>query len=437
MRRHNKKGNDFYKVARTIPKYVSIDAVLVKVAQNYLRKIAQSSDGGDSNPSIPSSTSSTGGTTASLPKDTSAGPNTQDAQPSSVTGPSAPNRPEEVPSAVRNVPVTGTSSDGQSAGKLSGSGDQGAASPPTSASSASGGAVLTQPGVTETGGKDVVEAPSKKEPPNYLKNLALLIGVPLTIASLAGGAIRGFNMSNLIGLGLGAAATVYGFGFLDSILHPKVMLYEEIESLKRKEIFNFFSNPKNSELMVSSIYNRSDIRLKDLPPDYSTGSTPPEEFRTLYRAASGYVMDIYHRIPKESRPNLYYIFGYSTTGAPPQIDMLNSLERGSDLERHATIILLADLLKRAEKRAGNIQDAVDLLQRLVAETPYYWWPRSTRAYLADPIVFENVLGQVVIEEELPEEIRKYIDSLREKPLSQYFSEAAKNLLDDEQKAQPQ
>jgi hypothetical protein len=455
MRRHNKKGNGFYKIAETIPKYVSIDAALVEVVQDYLRKIAALSANGASGSNIPSSTE---GTPASPPTGTSAEPKTQTAPPPTAAEPSTLYKSEEAQSARGETPATGTLPSGQPVGQPPGSVSQGTTSQPAGVSPAPGGAVPAQSGTTGTEGKtdatlgtekktdvtsgtegktDVAEAPSRKEPPNYLKNLALLIGVPLTIASLAGGAIRGFNMSNLIGLGLGTVATIYGFGFLDSILHPKVMLYEEIESLKRKEIFNFFSNPKNSELMVSSIYNRSDIRLKDLPPDYSTGSTPPEEFRTLYRAASGYVMDIYHRIPKESRPNLYYIFGYSTTGAPPQIDMLNSLERGSDLERHATIILLADLLKRAEKRAGNIQDAVDLLQRLVAETPYYWWPRSTRAYLADPIVFENVLGQVVIEEDLPEEIRKYINSLREKPLSQYFSEAAKNLLDGEQKAQPQ
>jgi len=438
MRRHNKKGNGFYKIAKTIPKYVSIDAVLVKVAQDYLRKIAQASGGGDSNPSIPSSTGSTGGTTASLPTGTGVEPETQTAPPPTATEPSAPHKSEGAPSASGEASATGTLPSGQSVEQPSGSVDQGTTPQPAGVSPAPGGAVSAQSGATGTEGKtNVVEAPAKKEPPNYLKNLALLVGIPLTIASLAGGAIRGFNMSNLIGLGLGAVATVYGFGFLDSILHPKGMLYEEIESLKRKEIVNFFSNPKDSARMVGYIYSRRDITLKDLPPDYSTGSTPPKEFRTLYRAASDYVMDVYLRIPKESRPNLYYIFGYSTTGAPPQIDMLNSLEKGSDLERHATIILLADLLKRAEKHSGNIQDAVGLLQKLVAGTPYYWLPRSTRAYLADPIVFENVLGQVLIKEELPEEIQKYINSLREKPLSQYFSEAAKNLLDDEQKAQPQ
>jgi len=448
MRRHNKKGNGFYKIAKATPKYVSIDAVLVKVAQDYLRKIAEAPANGTLDPDISNSADPTEETTAPPSTGTSAEPKTQTASQPTATESPAPRKPEEAPQASEGALATEPSSGGKSVGKPLESVAQETKPQPANVSPAPGDTASSQPGAIGTektevtsGPKektDVVEAPARKEPPNYLKNLALLIGIPLTIASLAGGAIRGFGMSNLIGLGLGAAATMYGVGFLDSVLHPKAMLHEEIENLKRNESFNYLRNPRNSASMVGRIYNRRDIKLKDLPLDHSIGSDPPEEFKTLYRSASDYLMRVYLTMPTESRPFLYYIFGYSTAGAPPQTDMLNSLDKGSDLERHATIILLADLLKRVENHSGSINAAVDLLGRLLAETPYYWNPwRSTRPFLADPRTFVNALGQVVIKADLPEGIRTHMMSLGEKPLSQCLSEAAKNLMGDDQEAQPQ
>jgi hypothetical protein len=471
MRRHNKKGNDFYKVARTIPKYVSIDAVLVKVAQNYLRKIAEVRAEGTPDPNISNPTGSTKGTTDSLPKGTSAGPNAQNAQPSSAAQQAAVHKPENAPSESGGAPATGTVQSGPSVEKPPGSVGQGTTSQPAGESPTSGGAVSVQSGTigtetktkvtSETVGKtdvtsgtektDVVEAPSRKKKPNYLKNLALLVGIPLTIASLAGGAIRGFNMSSLIGLGLGAVATVYGFGFLDSILHPKAMLYEEFEKLKQREAGQFLSDPQRAIKTVEQVYG-VDRTLFGIPKDFSPETKIPDEFKDLYRAAHSYIIDVYNKIPAESQFGLYKIFGYTTIGASPQDDILNSLDKGRDLDRHATLIVLANILKRVERHSERgIEAAADVLKKMVKETPYWYgssWGLSgwdwgllewvgiekERPYIADPRALMQALKDpnVVVPDK-----ENVINSLNGDVFSKHLVEAALNFSsqDTEEKAQ--
>ena len=421
MRRHNKKGNGFYKIAETIPKYVSIEAVLVKVAQDYLRKIAQSSDIGARNPS-----------TQNAPHPTAAGPSaSQSGGASSGSG---------------RASATGTLPSEPSAGQPPVSVNQEATSQSAGLSPVPGAAVSSQPGATKTREKtDVVGAPSRKEPPNYLKNLALLAGVPLTVASLASGAIRGFGMSNLIGLGLGAVATAYGFGFLDSILHPKVMLYEEFEKLERREAGQFLSDPQRAIDTVNEIYG-ANRTLLGIPRDFSPGKTPPNEFRKLYEAAHDYIMKLYHEERLDSKFGLYKIFGYENIGAPPQDDILNSLDKGRDLDRHATLIVLANILKRIERHPeGGRKEAAKALQRLVEKAAYWYWSpwtftggslgiRVKRPYIADPRTLKAVLQDPKVVFPGKEDV---IKSLTSDVFSKHLVEAALNFgfEDTEEKAQ--
>ena len=447
MRRHNKKGNGFYKIAKATPKYVSIDAVLVKVAQDYLRKIAEASDAGASGPSIPNSTGSTEGTTTSLPTGTDAGPKTQTEPQTIIPGPSAPQSGGE-PSGSGESPAAATLPSGQLGEQPLGNVAQGTAPQSADVSPAPGDTASSQPGAIGTektevtsGPKektDVVEAPARKEPPNYLKNLALLIGIPLTIASLAGGAIRGFGMSNLIGLGLGAAATMYGVGFLDSVLHPKAMLHEEIENLKRREAGKYLSDTQRAMSTATKVYgyNRT---LLGIPRDYYS-TEPPEAFKTIYDAAHQYIMGLQDQI-SELRSSSHKIFGYEHTGVAPDQDMLNSLEEGKDLERHATIIVLANLLKRIENDSNGGRDkAADVLKRLMEKTQWWyvgWWNPfgRTRPYLADPRTL-MILLEETRDLDFPGK-RDAIYSIKTKRLSQHLVEAAQNFGsgDTEEKAQ--
>jgi hypothetical protein len=396
MRRHNKKGNGFYKIAKATPKYVSIDAVLVKVARDYLRKIAEAPADGSSNPG------STGVTPASPLTSADAGPSTQKA-PSPTAAELPTPQSEGTSSGSGGSLSTGPSPSGQPAVQSPGSGGQGAASQSTSASSASGAAVSAQSEATGTE-KKTVESPSTKRSPNYLKNLALLVGIPLTIASLAGGVIRGFNMSSLIGLGLGAVATVYGVGFLDYL---KDKFYKDIEKLERGEINTFFNQPGQAPAVVQQIYSQ-DVPLLTIPPDYSTeAERVPREFKTLYGLAHEYIMGLYekmHQMDSERgiKPKhlLHKIFGYEYRGAEPYEDMINSLNKGRDLERHATIIVLANMLKHIERTEGR-ERAIDVFKNLLERMPYWYfsswgatgWDQSflnwigfakERPYLADP-----------------------------------------------------
>jgi hypothetical protein len=409
MRRHNKKGNGFYKIAKTTPKYVSIDAVLVKVARDYLRKIAEA----------PASVAST--------------PNTQNAPPL-ATESSVPQSGGTSSGSEESL-AAGTLPSGQQVGQLPGSVGQETTSQLAGESLAPGDAGPVQSGATGVEKKtDVMGAPSKKEPPNYLKNLALLIGVPLTIASLAGGAIRGFGMSSLIGLGLGAVATVYGFGFLDSTLHPKNVLPAEIEHLKRREAVKYFQQPENAEWTVKTVFGARPL-LSNLPRDYSTGSAPPDEFKRLYELSQDYIMELYSKsgLPPDSLPK---IFGYSSIGAPPDTDMMNSLNKGRDLERHATIIALANVLKKVEKHEnGNVDKAVILLRDLVHKVPYWYTFVTSRRYLADPITFAYALDQVSRDLYVNYGIRAHL--IKKKPLVEHFMEVASYFDSDNQKAQPQ
>jgi len=414
MRRHNKKGNGFYKIAETIPKYVSIDATLVKVAQNYLRKIAEAHAEGTPDPNISKPTGSAEGTTDSLPKSTSAGTNAQNAQPPTATETSALHKPNGALSTSGGVTETGSLSSGQQVGQLPGSVSQGTTSQPAGESPALGDAGPAQSGATEAEkNTSVVESPSTKRSPNYLKNLALLVGIPLTIASLASGAIRGFGMSSIIGLGLGAVATVYGFGFLD---HLKDKFYKDIEKLERGEINRFFNEPGRASEVVRRIYHQ-DVSLLALPPDYSTkAERVPDEFKKLYGLAHNYIMDLYKAMHEKDiargvKPKhlLHKIFGYEYRGAPPQEDILNSLNKGRDLERHATIIVLANMLKHLE-RVESRERAIYVFKNLLERTPY--WYRSSwgatgydetplnrigftekRPYLADPWTLLRLLEE--------------------------------------------
>jgi hypothetical protein len=446
MRRHNKKGNGFYKIAKTTPKYISIDAAIVKVAQNYLRKMAEAPADGAPNPDISNPTGSAEETTAPLPTDTSAKPEIQTAPQLTVTESPTPREPEEASQASEGTPTTEPSSGGQSVGKPSEGVAQETKPQSADVSSAPGDAASSQPGAVKTEKTevtsgtekktDVVEAPAKEQPPNYLKNLALLIGVPLTIASLAGGAIRGFNMSNLIGLGLGAVATVYGFGFLDSILHPKAMLHEEIEDLKRREAVTRLKNRRSAEWTIETIFG-SRQTLSDLPRDY-VAETVPDEFKEIYDLSQGYIMRLYQRVrPKDDL--LPYIFGFASRGASPDMDMKNSLNRKRDLERHATIIVLANLLKQVEESSPEEGEdkAANLLIELVRETPpwfsYYFPLARHRPSLADPITFAEILDRKSAD--LHRNYGIDVSSIKGKLLAQHLSEVASRLDPARQKTQ--
>jgi hypothetical protein len=444
MRRHNKKGNGFYKIAKATPKYVSIDAILVKVAQNYLRKIAESPDGGASDPSIPNPTNSTEGTPASPPTGTDAEPKTQTAPPPTAAESSTLYKSEGAQSARGETPATGTSPSGQPVGQPPGSVSQGTTSQPAGVSPAPGGTVSAQSGTTGTDGKtDVVEAPSGKEPPNYLKNLALLVGIPLTIASLASGAIRGFGMSSIIGLGLGAVATVYGFGFLD---HLKDKFSKDIEKLERGEINTFFHQPGRASEVVHRIYNQ-DVPLLALPLDYSTkAENVPREFKKLYGLAHEYIMGLYEDMHRtdlrrgESKPKrlLHKIFGYEYRGAKPDEDMINSLNRGRDLERHATIIVLATMLKHIERDEGRGK-AIEALRDLLERTPYWysgWAGLEERPYLANPWTLKKLLEQSQVVP--PFRVEGTLEAIRKNNLSFQLMQAARDfdVEDTREKAQP-
>jgi hypothetical protein len=262
-----------------------------------------------------------------------------------------------------------------------------------------------------------------------LKNLALLVGIPLSIASLAGGAIRGFGMSNLIGLGLGAAATVYGFGFLDSVLHPKNMLPAEIERLKRVEAVKYLQQPGNAEWVAEKTFGARP-HLSDLQRDYRAEHVP-DEFKRLYYLSHGYIMKLCSKAGL-LHTSLPRIFGYSYTGASPDADMINSLNKGRDLERHATIIILANLLKQVEKHPNGGEDrAANLLKGLVQRATYH----IQRQYLADPITFTTVLD--IKSADLYRDYGILAYSIKDKSIGQHFRELASHFDSDNQEAQTQ
>ena len=404
MRRHNNKGNGFYKIAKTIPKYMSIEAVIMKAAQNSLEKA-----------STPSTDTGLGSGTPVAPGAVSQGGLSQPAAEPTASSTSAGSLPES-----EGASATGTLSGVQSVKQ----------SPPANIPSVSENGTSAQPGATGPGKKtDVVEAPSREEPPNYLKNLALLVGIPVTIASLASGAIRGFGMSNLIGLGLGAVATVYGFGFLDSILHSKNILPAEIEHLKRREAVKYFQNQQSAEWTVRRIFG-ADRRLLDFPRGYHAEGISLDKFRELYALSHDYIMDLCSKagLLQTSLPR---IFGYSYTGASPDADMINSLNKGRDLERHATIIVLANLLKQVEKHSKSSEEAANVLKNLVQKVPYSAWGK----YLADPITFARILDSESGNLYDNYRVRAYL--IKDKSLSEHLREVASHFDFDAQEAQTQ
>jgi hypothetical protein len=159
-------------------------------------------------------------------------------------------------------------------------------------------------------------------------------------------------------------------------------------------------------------------------------------------------MDLYDEKQLASKFGLHKIFGYETTGAPPQDDILNSLDKGRDLDRHATLIVLANILKRIEKHPeGGKQKAAEVLQRLVEETAYWYWNPWTftggslgiwtrRPYIADPKTLMNILQDPDVDFLGKQDV---INSLRSKWFSEHLVEAAWNfgLEDTEEKARTQ
>jgi hypothetical protein len=426
----------------------------VKVAQDYLRKIAQASGGGDSNPS---STGSTEETPASLSTGTDADPSMQKT-PSPTASKLPTPQSERTSSGSRALSTTGTSPSEQRVGPPPGSVSQGTTSQSVGESPAPEGAVPAQPGATGTEkGTGVVEPPSTKRSPNYLKNLALLVGIPLTIASLASGAIRGFGMSSIIGLGLGAVATVYGVGFLD---HLKGKFHKDIEKLERGEINTFFNQPGQASAVVQNIYNQ-DVPLLLLPRDYSIeAERVPKEFRELYGLAHNYIMGLYEDMQREDlnrgvepKRLLHKIFGYEYRGAKPDEDMINSLNKGRDLERHATIIVLAKMLKHIEG-AEDRKKAINALRDLLERMPYWYgtpwgftgqdWGLLSwvgfaegRSYLADPWTLKRLLEQSTAVH--PAHKEGTLAAITRNNLSFHLMQAARDfdVEDTEEKAQTQ